>query len=143
MSPTSPTSSNVTRRLVLRGTAVAVAGAALAAPSALAATRTATAGATDHSGHGDHAGHGAPEPFDEVYQGRRIVGKPAEPGSHGAHHGGGYSVFIDGKELHVMQNGDGTWISVVNHYEPLATPRASARAAVEKLRGATLVPIAM
>ncbi|MBT2387001.1 tyrosinase cofactor [Streptomyces sp. ISL-11] len=133
-------SSNVTRRLVLRGTAVAIAGAALAAPSALAAGRAASTAATDHSGHG---GHGGPEAFDEVYQGRRIVGRPAEAGSHGAHHGGGFSVLIDGQELHVMQNADGTWISVVNHYEPFATPRAVARAAVDKLRGATLVPIAV
>ncbi|GAA0484407.1 tyrosinase cofactor [Streptomyces stramineus] len=133
-------SSNVSRRLVLRGTAVAVAGAALAAPTAIAATRTAAG--TDHSDHSGHGGHGGPQPFDEVYKGRRIVGKAAEPGSHGAHHGGGFSAFIDGQELHVMQNGDGTWISVVNHYETYPTPLAVTRAAVEKLRGAVLVPIA-
>ncbi|MCD9141687.1 apotyrosinase chaperone MelC1 [Streptomyces albireticuli] len=129
-------SSNVTRRLVLRGTAVAVAGAALAAPTAMAATRTATAAMTDHSGHGGHSG---PAAFDEVYQGRRIVGKPAT-GEHAAH--GGFTASIDGKELHLMQNADGTWISVVNHYETFATPLAVTRAAVDKLRGATLVPIA-
>lgn len=132
-------SSNVTRRLVLRGTAVAVAGAALVTPTAMAAARTATAGMTDHGGHDGHGGHGAPAAFDEVYQGRRIVGKPAT-GEHAAH--GGFSASIDGKELHLMQNADGTWISVVNHYETFATPLAVTRAAVDKLRGAVLVPIA-
>nr|WP_233447286.1 tyrosinase cofactor [Streptomyces albireticuli] len=115
---------------------MAVAGAALAAPTAMAATRTATAAMTDHSGHGGHSG---PAAFDEVYQGRRIVGKPAT-GEHAAH--GGFTASIDGKELHLMQNADGTWISVVNHYETFATPLAVTRAAVDKLRGATLVPIA-
>ncbi|MGW1072766.1 apotyrosinase chaperone MelC1 [Streptomyces sp. NPDC002537] len=134
-------SSNVTRRLVLRGTAVAVAGVALAGPAAMAATRGAMTG-MDHSGM-DHSGHGVPQPFDEMYQGRHIVGKPAEPGSMSAHHGDNFSVFIDDRELHIMQNGDGTWISVVNHYLPLADPHALARAAVEKLRGAQLVPIMM
>jgi hypothetical protein len=40
-----------------------------------------------------------------------------------------------------MRNADGTWISVVNHYEPRATPRAIARAAVLELQGASLVPL--
>jgi hypothetical protein len=51
-------------------------------------------------------------------------------------------VHIDGEELHVMRNADGTWISVVNHYETFATPRAVARAAVAELQGAALVPLA-
>lgn len=42
---------------------------------------------------------------------------------------------IDGEELHVMQNADGTWISVINHYDPVATPKAVARAAVRELQG--------
>ncbi len=90
----------------------------------------------DHSGHGSHG----PQPFDEVYQGRRIVGRAVTSG-HEAHHGG-FAVTIDGKELHVMQNADGTWISVVNHYQTFAEPLSLTRAAVDKLRGAVLVPIA-
>ncbi|MFV8128485.1 apotyrosinase chaperone MelC1 [Streptomyces syringium] len=135
-------SSNVNRRLVLRGTAVAVAGAALAVPGVLAGTGTLAqaASTTDHSGHGGPVTPGGPVPFDELYQGRRIVGKAAE-GGHGAH-GGGFAVTIDGQELHLMRNADGTYISVVNHYETYADPRTAARAAVHKLRGATLVPIA-
>lgn len=75
---------------------------------------------------------------------RRITGGPAHGGGHhGGHHGGGYSVTIDGAELHVMQNADGTWISVINHYEPVATPKALARAAVRELQGAPLVPLTL
>lgn len=84
-----------------------------------------------------------PAPFDEVYQGRRIQGAASHgSGHHGAGHGG-YSVRIDGDELHVMQNADGTWISVVNHYETFATPQAVARAAVVELQGAALVPLVL
>lgn len=125
-------SSSITRRTALGVAAGAAAGAAaglaLAVP-AQAATRTAP----------------APGSFDEVYQGRRIKGGPAQgTGPHGGHHGGGhsgYSVTIDGEELHVMQNADGTWISVITHYEPVASPRAAARAAVRELQGAALEPV--
>lgn len=86
----------------------------------------------------DHDGHGWPEAFDEVYRGRRIQGRPADGGGH--HHGAGYAVFVDGAELHVMRNADGSWISVVSHYSPVPTPRAAARAAVDELQGARLVP---
>ncbi|MEU8760263.1 tyrosinase cofactor [Streptomyces sp. NPDC048659] len=127
--------SSITRRQALgvaAGAAGAVAGLALAG-SAGAATPPADAPAA------------LPEPaaFDEVYQGRRIIGGPAHGGHHGGHHGGGYSVTIDGEELHVMRNADGTWISVINHYEPVATPKAVARAAVRELQGAPLVPLAL
>ncbi|MFG2143356.1 tyrosinase cofactor [Streptomyces sp. NPDC048696] len=140
--------SQLTRRSALGITASAVAGLGLAG-TAYAATSSAPAhgvvpaAGDEHSGHMggmDHTGHSAPAPFDEVYQGRRIQGAPTQGGEH-AHHGG-YSVQIDGKELHVMRNADGTWISVVNHYETFATPRAVARAAVVELQGATLVPLA-
>ncbi|MFH9553435.1 tyrosinase cofactor [Streptomyces sp. NPDC017435] len=106
--------------------AAAVAGAPLvAAPAARAA---------DH--HHDSAA--SPDSFDEVYRGRRIQGRSAAGGGH--HHGGGYAVYVDGVELHVMRNADGTWISVVSHYDPVPTPRAAARAAVDELQGARLVP---
>jgi hypothetical protein len=51
----------------------------------------------------------------------------------------GYRVLIDGTDLHVMQNGDGTWVSLIDHYEVFATPRALARSAVDNLAGAHLV----
>ncbi|MGW8725003.1 apotyrosinase chaperone MelC1 [Streptomyces sp. NPDC055808] len=122
--------SRPTRRQAIGVTAGTLAGLALAGSAHAAAP----------SGHSSaHDGHEAPEAFDEVFQGRRIQGAPAAGHTH---HGGGYAVRIDGQELHVMRNADGTWISVVNHYEPFATPRAVARAAVVELQGASLVPLA-
>ncbi|MFE9811386.1 tyrosinase cofactor [Streptomyces sp. NPDC005548] len=124
----------LTRRRVL-GAAAALATAAgaqaLTAPSASASAARPTA---------DEHHHGGPEAFDEVFRGRRIEGRPVTGGGH--HHGGEYAVFIDGVELHVMSNADGSWISVVSHYDPVPTPRAAARAAVVELQGAPLVPFA-
>ncbi|MFI1167477.1 tyrosinase cofactor [Streptomyces sp. NPDC020801] len=118
-----------------RALTVTAALAAAAGVGTVAAAPRASA-AEPHAHH-----HGSPEPFDEVYKGRRIQGRPSSGGGH--HHGMGdmgYAVFVDGAELHVMQNADGTWISVVSHYDPVASPLAAARAAVDELRGARLVP---
>jgi hypothetical protein len=101
--------------------------------AAAAGAQTVTAASASAAGH-----HHSPDTFDEVYKGRRIQGRPA--GRAGHHHGSGYSVFVDGVELHVMRNADGGWISVVSHYDPVATPRAAARAAVDDLQGAPLLP---
>jgi hypothetical protein len=119
---------DITRR---RALTAAAAVAATASAVALAAPAATAAGRHDHT---------APDSFDEVYKGRRIQGGPATGGGHHHEHGGGYAVFVDGVQLHVMQNADGTWISVVSHYAPVATPRAAARAAVDELQGAPLLP---
>ncbi|MFJ4468204.1 tyrosinase cofactor [Streptomyces sp. NPDC089424] len=127
------------RALTAAAALAATAGATAAVASgaaADAATATPVPGTPQAAGH-EH-GHHSPAPFDEVYKGRRIQGHPVDGGGH-AHHGG-YAVFVDGAELHVMPNADGTWISVVSHYDPVATPRAAARAAVDELQGARLVP---
>ncbi|MBM4791757.1 tyrosinase co-factor [Streptomyces sioyaensis] len=154
--------SRPTRRQVLHGSAAALAGAALAAPVAFADT----AAAHPADGHGQAAGdepsggHEMPMPFDEMYQGRHIEGWPAdeEGGQNGGHHSSGshaehragqagphdgmdFVVRIDNNDLHVMRNADGSWISLVNHYETFTTPRALARAAVRELQGADLVPV--
>lgn len=130
--------SGITRRRAL-GAVGAVAGAAAGlaavAPTAAAAPRSTTKTSADGLA-----------PFDEVYRGRRIQGRPASGGhhgGHGGHHGGhgGYTVLIDGEELHVMQNADGTWISVITHYDPVPSPYAAARAAVVELQGAPLVQL--
>ncbi|MET8170029.1 tyrosinase cofactor [Streptomyces sp. NPDC005329] len=113
----------------------ALTAAAVVAGAPLLAVPTARAAEHDHDSHGSP---GSPEAFDEVYKGRRIQGRTA--GGSGHHHGGGYGVYVDGVELHVMRNADGTWISVVSHYDPVPTPRAAARAAVDELQGARLVP---
>lgn len=109
-------------------TAAALATAA-GVPSALAPSARA-------AGHR----HGSPADFDEVYRGRRIRGTSSAAGGH-HHHGPGYAVFVDDVELHVMRNADGSWISVVSHYDPVPTPRAAARAAVDELQGAPLLPL--
>ncbi|MBB1251808.1 tyrosinase cofactor [Streptomyces sp. OF3] len=134
------------RRTVIGVTAGALAGLAAAGPSALAAGLGRAASADGHRPPATDL-----KPFDEVYRGRRIQGAPTgTAGHHGAHggHGGqahdfGYRVTVDGEELHVMRNADGSWISVVNHYETYAEPRALARAAVVELQGAALVPLAL
>lgn len=113
---------------------------ATAALAVAAGAQTVAAPAVQASDH--HQAPDSPASFDEVYKGRRIQGRPTAGGGHhgGGHHGAGYAVFIDGVELHVMRNADGSWISVVSHYDPVPTPRAAARAAVDELRGARLVP---
>ncbi|MEU9669342.1 tyrosinase cofactor [Streptomyces bobili] len=124
---------------------------ALTTAAALAAAAAATGTAAAHSANAIPSGSpdapDIPDAFDEVYKGRRIQGRPASGGGHhggghhgGGHHGGGYAVFVDGVELHVMRNADGSWISVISHYAPVPTPRAAARAAVDELQGARLLP---
>ncbi|WP_030568748.1 apotyrosinase chaperone MelC1 [Streptomyces aureocirculatus] len=128
--------SGITRRQALGITASAAAGLAVAG--------AARSYAQAEEPQGRHRPTGEPGSFDEVYLGRRIQGGPTggHGGGHHGDHGDGYAVRIDGDELHIMRNADGTWISVINHYEPRATPRAVARAAVAELQGAVLVPLA-
>ncbi|MFD5430174.1 tyrosinase cofactor [Streptomyces sp. NPDC127084] len=151
---------SLTRRDMVRGATLAVAGAALAAPAAVAVAtgaRSADPQGTGHHGAGTaHAeartakarAADVPEPFDEVYLGRHIEGWPAEEGDGGHHQSQAapqdpveFVVRVDDDELHVMRNADGSWISVVNHYETHRTPRDAARAAVRELHGASLVPV--
>lgn len=151
--------SRPTRRQILHGSAAALAGAALAAPVAFADTAAARPadGHGQAAGDGPSGGHEMPEPFDEMYEGRHIEGWPADEGGaqDGGHNSSGthagrladphdgmdFVVRIDNDDLHVMRNADGTWISLVNHYETFTTPRALARAAVRELQGADLVPV--
>ncbi|WP_457033183.1 apotyrosinase chaperone MelC1 [Kitasatospora sp. P5_F3] len=130
--------SELTRRRMLQGAAVAL----------TAAAGTVVLGVVGPTGKSATAADpGASDTFDELFHGRRIQGRPVVGGG-GHHHGTtgtggtGYAVHIDGEELHMMRNADGTWISVVNHYQTFPTPRALARAAVTDLQGATLVPVA-
>jgi hypothetical protein len=127
MSTRTSTSTELTRRRLLQGAVVAAGAAAGAA-------------VLGFTGPSQAADPGADDAFDEVFQSRRIQGTPMTGGSHGAM--ADYLVLIDGRELHMMRNADGTWISVINHYQTFATPRALARAAVTALHGAALTPIA-
>ncbi|MEV4869513.1 tyrosinase cofactor [Streptomyces syringium] len=128
----------LTRRDMVRRSVLVVAGTALAGQTAVT-----TANATPRSPRAADV----PTAFDETYLGRHIEGWPAE-GGHGGHAGDGHGlvefvVRIDNDDLHVMQNADGTWISVIDHYETHPTPRDVARAAVRDLNGASLVPLAV
>ncbi|OLZ73626.1 tyrosinase [Streptomyces sp. IMTB 2501] len=123
---------DITRRRALTATAALAATAAfttLAAPAASAAGHDRPMPMPEH-----------PENFDEVYKDRRIQGRPMSGGGHHHEHGGGFEVLIDGVQLHLMRNADGSWISIVSHYDPVTTPRAAARAAVDELQGAALLP---
>ncbi len=121
---------NITRRQALGATAGALTALGLTAAAAGATSAAATP--TEPT---------TPGTVDEVYQGRRIQITPGGGGHHGGHHSPGQpTVRIDGRELHIMRNADGTWISVINHYETFAEPKLLARAAVRDLQGAALVP---
>ncbi|MFJ9821423.1 tyrosinase family oxidase copper chaperone [Streptomyces sp. NPDC101151] len=141
---------------------MAVAGAALASRTDIATAnpeRHGTGRAPDAGPAGAAKGStmDEPEAFDEIYLGRHIQGRPArdEHASHHGNHRGSRSsrpgngesplmefvVRIDDKDLHVMQSMDGTWLSVVNHYQKQRTPLEVARAAVRDLDGASLVPL--
>ncbi|MCP9212188.1 apotyrosinase chaperone MelC1 [Streptomyces sp. NEAU-Y11] len=142
--------SRPSRRLVLHRGAAGLAGAVLAGPAAVAAAPAAharPAADKDHPRAHGPAGHEMPEPFDEIYEGRHIEGWPEEGGhgGHGGHDGPhegmGFVVRIDNDDLHVMENANGSWVSVVNHYETFTSPRGVARAAVRELNGADLVPV--
>ncbi|MEU8828110.1 tyrosinase family oxidase copper chaperone [Streptomyces sp. NPDC048636] len=143
--------SRPTRRLVLHRGAAGLAGAVLAGPVAAATAPDTFAATTGSAGGGEHpaahrrpAGHEMPEPFDEMYEGRHIEGWPEE-GGHGGHagphEGMEFVVRIDNDDLHIMRNANGSWVSLVNHYETFTSPRDVARAAVRELNGADLVPV--
>ncbi|MCB5166514.1 tyrosinase cofactor [Streptomyces bambusae] len=148
----------VTRRRAL----LAAAGVVSTLSALGVANSTALADPEPRTGaRGADAGAGA-DGFDEVFQGRRIQGVRTAPdasaarkGGHSGHSGHGaaggqdhsghategWSVRIDGRDLHLMRNADGTWVSVVNHYETFDSPLAAARAAVVDLKGAQLLPL--
>ncbi|MDQ0787051.1 hypothetical protein QFZ64_002548 [Streptomyces sp. B3I8] len=95
---------------------------------------------------GDPAGaDGQRRRFTQTYRGRRIEGTWAAPSraarsgagagdaTSGGDDAGQWHITVDGRPLHLMRRADGTWISMVDHYESRATPLAAARAAVDVL----------
>ncbi len=113
-----------TRRVVLR---TAVAGAFVTGAAAHLAARL----ATDASAAAAPAAHQR----DEVYRGRRIT-LSAAAALH-VHP----RLLIDGRELHVLRNADGSYTTGMNHYRSFPTLREAARAAVDELGGAHLRPM--
>lgn len=81
---------------------------------------------------------------DEIYHGRHIrIGATATASdasdAHGARSGStAPEVRIDGRPLQLMRRADGSYMSIVNHYDSFPTPLAAARAAVDELAGAQL-----
>jgi hypothetical protein len=76
---------------------------------------------------------GDEERFDETYRGRRIAGVRHDAGRPGQDGPSVWHVTVDGRPLHLMRRADGSWMSMVDHYQSYATPLAAARAAVEEL----------
>jgi hypothetical protein len=57
--------------------------------------------------------------------------------------GPGIEISIDGRPLHVMRRADGTYLSLVNHYQSFPTPLEVARAAVDEIGTAQLSTTAL
>ncbi|MEV0413523.1 tyrosinase family oxidase copper chaperone [Streptomyces sp. NPDC050448] len=129
----------ITRRQAL-GTAAGALTAAGVTAAVIHATSTSSPGG-DPKG-GEAASSPGPMPtstVDEVFEGRRIQISFDAANHQGGHHSPGLpTVRIDGNELHVMRNADGSWVSVVNHYQTFPDPVAVVRAAVRDLQGAAL-----
>ncbi|MFE4171399.1 tyrosinase family oxidase copper chaperone [Streptomyces sp. NPDC056909] len=86
---------------------------------------------------------GAGRTADEMYRGRHI--RIGTTGGVRAPSDAGFlavpsvlDVRIDGRPLQMMRRADGSYLSVVNHYESFPTPLDAARAAVDDLAGASL-----
>ncbi|WP_405778488.1 tyrosinase family oxidase copper chaperone [Streptomyces sp. NBC_00859] len=67
--------------------------------------------------------------FDEMYRGRRIRGGTVDDST---------EVTVDGRPLHIMRRADGSYLSMVDHYESYPSPLAVARGAVDELGTAQL-----
>ncbi|WP_196255854.1 tyrosinase family oxidase copper chaperone [Micromonospora sp. WMMD558] len=127
----------VNRREVLR----VAAAAAVSAGSIMGVTRVADATERPAPARPTPDGTGA---VTEAYRGRRIsIGAPAHAGHrHGTAHGlPAPAVRIDDVDLHVMANADGSYVSAVHHYRSFEDLRTLARAAVDDLDGARLIPL--
>ncbi|MFF8943046.1 tyrosinase family oxidase copper chaperone [Streptomyces sp. NPDC014864] len=111
-----------TRRDVTRGLLASTVAVALA--PVVTASRPPRPETDPWAGPGDLS-------FGETYRGRRIEGVwVPERGTPG---GGQWHVTVDGRPLDLMRRADGTWLSVVDHYQSYRTPLEAARGAVDEL----------
>jgi hypothetical protein len=109
----------LTRRGAMRGLFVSAVGVALA--PVVAASRP------------PRRFHPGSLSFDEVYRGRHILGTKGGSDGRAAYAGGDWQVTVDGRPLHLMRRADGSYLSMVDHYESYPTPLAAVRAAVDEL----------
>ena len=76
-----------------------------------------------------------------MYRGRRIRGVKdaadvrAAAGAAGTAPAGQWHVTVDDRPLHLMRRADGSYLSMVDHYQSYPTPLAAARGAVDELGG--------
>ncbi|MEU6682464.1 tyrosinase family oxidase copper chaperone [Streptomyces sp. NPDC046832] len=117
------------RRRVLWGLCASAFSVALA-PVLVASGTTPSESGADEKGPGPAGGE---ERFDETYRGRRIAGVRHDAGRPGESGPSEWHVTVDGRPLHLMRRADGSWMSMVDHYQSYATPLAAARAAVDEL----------
>lgn len=68
-----------------------------------------------------------------MYHGRHILGARTGAGGRAAVGGGEWQVTVDGLPLHLMRRADGSYLSMVDHYQSYPTALAAARAAVDEL----------
>ncbi|MBT2487420.1 tyrosinase [Streptomyces sp. ISL-96] len=135
---------SLTRRILLRGVFAmgVIAGTAGALAPILAKRPGGTAGPVQER---------FAERFAETYRGRHIQGTarvtlPARAAGRVRAAGDAMTVAavrdaevrIDGRPLHVMRRADGSYLSLVNHYESFPTLLDAARAAVDELGDAQL-----
>lgn len=126
----------LTRRLLLRALfTVGVAAGTAGALAPIIAHRAPVRRGAPGSGPGPRL-----ERFAEMYRGRHIQGTATVMVPAGGDGGPpplpSVEVRIDDRPLHVMRRSDGSYLSLVNHYESFPTLREVARAAVDEL-GAT------
>ncbi|MEV6120034.1 tyrosinase family oxidase copper chaperone [Streptomyces sp. NPDC052077] len=69
--------------------------------------------------------------FDETYRGHRIRG--VRTAADRSAEGDAWHVTVDGRPLHLMRRADGTWLSMIDHYQSYPTPLDAARAAVDEM----------
>ncbi|WTW77095.1 tyrosinase cofactor [Streptomyces sp. NBC_00009] len=118
----------VTRRTVVRR----LIGVALAAAVVPGAALVGRAFRHPHDDLKDAAGGD----FEETYRGRHIRGTRGQGSMTPAHIGqrsGRWDVTVDGRPLHLMRRADGSYLSMVDHYQSYPTPLAAARGAVDEL----------
>ncbi|WP_223280901.1 tyrosinase cofactor [Streptomyces antnestii] len=117
----------VSRRTVVRR----VVGVALAAAVVPAAALVGRAFREPRDDMKDAAGGD----FEETYRGRHIRGTRADAPmrTHTAHGAALWDVTVDGRPLHLMSRADGSYLTMVDHYQSFPTPLAAARGAVDEL----------